>query len=90
MANEETTPRQREGRDLIETWLEQQPLESKLAACLLWSLTDGDTGNPSLANQIFERYEKDLLAAAQDSTAPIGLETRTVLGCWISQGMVTG
>lgn len=85
MATDETMPKQREGRDLIGTWLRQQPLEAKLAACLLWGMTDGDRGNPDLANEIFDGYEEELLAAAQDETSPASAETRTMLGVWMGQ-----
>jgi len=88
MANDETMPKQREGRDLVETWLRQQPLESKLAACVLWAMTDGDRGNPDLANEIFDGYEEELIEAAQDENAAISLEIRTMLGMWLAQGVV--
>ncbi len=91
MANDETMPKQREGRDLVETWLLSLPLEAKLAACLLWTMTDGDQGDRGvLANEIFDKYEQELIEAAQDEHAPVSLETRTVLGAWLARTMLDG
>lgn len=77
--------RTQSGSNLVRTWLERQPLETKLAACLLSELSVCDVGNPDLASSVFGQYEADLLAAAQDEAAPIPHEVRMVLGAWLSQ-----